>query len=173
MPKVYRFYRKSDIENMDNRLYKDFPVYAITDNKELANKFISTRNMNSFKVMKSKMTKEEYAKYANTTSTSELKEYSFVTRNNNNEWEKVKVVTTWYEREQVRDMVTGQFIELIEIQHSPEIFNRKIIDVLETLQYMQLHAIKKQYYEGEYEDSIPNLSYDELEMLLRYNSDTF
>lgn len=175
MPQIYRFYRISDLNDEVNKRYNNYPVYAFTDSKELANDFMKTRNMKKFKLVKSKLSKEEYTEYYNQNRTSALDVYKYLTilGDNGDDWKEIKMTTTWMEREVVSDKSRDSVMNELDGSANPELLKDKYITVLSKLQYMQLWAINQSYYEGDFEDSIPEILVDQLSLLLYINKDTF
>lgn len=175
MKKVYRFYRLSDIENENNKHWKDYPVYAFTNDKRLAKEFMKTRNMDVMRVVTSKMTNEQYVRYCNTFRSSELSENKYLTCTDfeKKKWRNVKVVTTWYENEKVSEIISDGLGTLFSQMMPPTLIKKELRQPLIDLQYIQQWASYQQVYDGEYEDYIPEIIIDGLMLLLSYFSDTF
>lgn len=190
--KVYRFYSKphEDLiaENDDLDIEDLYPLYAITDSKEYAKRFMEERNMDRFILRKSKMEKEEYVKYANSKNGCILDEYSCIHFPSKYEDEPidVKVLCTWFEREVLQTSLDDQLSEInedIDYDFFPFIINKKYLKALIKLEYISYWKIygEKSKWNGLYtkkeEDdlldySYPSVTYDELLMFIHINSGT-
>ena len=78
--KVWRFYKKP--ESKDN-VKQSYDLYALTNNKEYAEYFLNTRDINKFFVRCTKEDRETYVKMANDNRDCVLDEFELITRNVN------------------------------------------------------------------------------------------
>ena len=79
--KIWRFYLKPT--DNDNEK-KQYDLYEIKNNKEFANIFMQTRNMDRFYTRCTKEDKETYSRIANDNRDCVLEEFDIVTRHENN-----------------------------------------------------------------------------------------
>ena len=191
----YRFYkipdkkRKGELEQYDEYNLEDvYPLYAITNDKSLAEKFMSQRNMDRFLLFKTKMKRKDYAIYANRRRNTVLKEASLITAiNKGTKKEKminVKVVMTADEEIMITD---DPFIPCIANDESfwsyigsiicnTSIFKKKYKKALEYIFWKDHYKLYVQYFiqnldiDDEADDySVPNYYIDELGLFV----DTF
>ena len=191
----YRFYkipdkkRKGELEQYDEYNLEDvYPLYAITNDKSLAEKFMSQRNMDRFLLFKTKMKRKDYAIYANRRRNTVLKEASLITAiNKGTKKEKminVKVVMTADEEIMITD---DPFIPCIANDESfwsyigsiicnTSIFKKKYKKALEYIFWKDHYKLYVQYFiqnldiDDEADDySVPSYYIDELGLFV----DTF
>ena len=191
----YRFYkipdkkRKGELEQYNEYNLEDvYPLYAITNDKSLAEKFMSQRNMDRFLLFKTKMKRKDYAIYANRRRNTVLKEASLITAiNKGTKKEKminVKVVMTADEEIMITD---DPFIPCIANDESfwsyigsiicnTSIFKKKYKKALEYIFWKDHYKLYVQYFiqnldiDDEADDySVPNYYIDELGLFV----DTF
>ena len=180
--KVWRFYLKPE-KDSERRKYE---LYAITNKKDLAKKFMKERDMDKFIVKCSKTDKIEYAKFANDNLTLLLEMNTFITKTVDGDGKyrtkEVDVLTTEYECQSCdSDMVLMDIMTEDEWEIAPpyRIFKNKIIDSLRKLEYVSSYKLytnelNASMIDPEDDDySAPNLWVDELGVLLRTFGDTF
>ena len=98
--KITIFYKHNSLEDVD----RDAPsIYAYTADEELAEKFMSERNMDLFIKIKKKMSTSEYKKFNNACYKYRLEIRSMYTKDPNMYGKKqiVKVLSTWGELEKI------------------------------------------------------------------------
>ena len=191
----YRFYkipnkkRKGELVQYNEYNLEDvYPLYAITNDKTLAEKFMSQRNMDRFLLFKTKMKRKDYAIYANRRRNTVLKEASLITAiNKGTKKEKminVKVVMTEDEDMMITD---DPYIPCIANDESfwscigsiicnTSIFKKKYKKALEYIFWKDHYKLYVQYFiqnldiDDEADDySVPNYYIDELGLFV----DTF
>lgn len=191
----YRFYkipdkkRKGELEQYNEYNLEDvYPLYAITNDKTLAEKFMSQRNMDRFLLFKTKMKRKDYAIYANRRRNTVLKEASLITAiNKGTKKEKtinVKVVMTEDEDMMITD---DPYIPCIQnddgfwscigsIICNTSIFKKKYKKALEYIFWKDHYKLYVQYFiqnldiDDEADDySVPSYYIDELGLFV----DTF
>lgn len=191
----YRFYkipdkkRKGELEQYNEYNLEDvYPLYAITNDKALAEKFMSQRNMDRFLLFKTKMKRKDYAIYANRRRNTVLKEASLITAiNKGTKKEKminVKVVMTEDENMMITD---DPYIPCIQnddgfwscigsIICNTSIFKKKYKKALEYIFWKDHYKLYVQYFiqnldiDDEADDySVPSYYIDELGLFV----DTF
>ena len=178
--RVWRFYFKQ--ERADNK--NKYDLYAVTNNKKYAKKFMSERNMNLFIVKSSKVTKEEFLKFANDNRGALLDYYELVTKSidNNHKYThtKVKVLATEYEWQSCdSDTVLNDI--LIDNDWSGaisyKVYKDKIIKSLRVLEYVssyKLYNYTSTLIDPVDDDySAPDMWVDELGTFLRIFGSTF
>lgn len=187
MKTVYRFYTKPTdeaLQNNDDLAIEDkYPLYAFTNKKSLYKAFKETRDIkNSFILIKSEMTDEEYVEFANTSNGNMLSTYSFIHFPARYEDEPidVKIVCTWNEKEFVQAFLDDGMSEInedISYDTFPFIFQNKYIKTLSMLQYIgfwKMHGrpqvfrefIRDDEYEQYMDCSYPSVSFDELNVFI-------
>lgn len=160
----YRFYKipdkkKKDVLEQYNEynLEDVYPLYAITNDKTLVEKFMSQRNMDRFLLFKTKMKRKDYAIFANRRRNTVLKEASLMTSINKGtkkeEIINVKVVMTEDEDMMITD---DPYIPCIQnddefwthtgsIICNTSIFKKKYKKVLEYIFWKDFYKLYMQY----------------------------
>lgn len=188
--KVYRFYSKPNenlVEVNDDLDIEDlYPLYAITDKKEYAKRFMEERDMDKFIMRKSKMEKEEYVTYANMNNGCILNIYNYMHFPNKyvDGPEDVPILSTWFEKDIVQSHLDDQLSEInedMDYDFFPFILSKKYIKALEKLEFISFWKIygNKSKWDGLYTEeeenelldySYPSVTYDELAMFIHINS---
>ena len=168
--KIWRFYKKPK-KHSDKR---DYNLYAITNNKKLAEDFINTRNMKVFICKKSEEDKEDWLEYANENRGQVLDYYKLntftVDEDNQCTTKKVKIPITFFEYQNCdSDQCENVILDSSFWSEMPPypIFNSKVIDALRNLEFISTQRFVHGYMGMEESD---------LEPLLRYiddNSDSY
>lgn len=171
MATIYKFYKKSGDKSDDLKLKFKYPLYAITKDKKLAKKFMKSRDMNKFICRKHKISDEDYVKYINKHSILEIDEYEYygIEDRVTKDWEKVKIVSTWSEKENVEDLVNNSiFYEGDIFNNHYMLLNKKYIKCLETIMYNKFYDI----YTGNCVDyEYPDIMVDEVEIFINLYGD--
>ena len=165
--KVYKFFKIPDDDGDDIELDHKYILYAITNNKEYAERFKADRNMKKFicKVHKG-ITKEEYVDMCNQDRGSVLEIHELTTIFNNNHTfnnkERRKVLMTYTERQLVDEPST--ILDDESVWHSmpyPLIFKSKYFNMLESFQYVNYYKLM----------TCEHLPYELAELLSMLNDD--
>ena len=180
--KVWRFYLKPE-KNSERRKYE---LYAITNNKKFAEKFMKERDMDKFVMKCTKETKEEYAEFANNNLTLVLGMRTYLTKmldsNNNYRTKDVDILSTEYEEQSCdSDFITMDIMTEGEWEYAPpyNIYKNKIIKALRKLEYVSSYKLYRSEYDATFIDpndddySAPDLWIDELGIFLRTFGGTF
>ena len=178
--KVWRFYLRRENSESKNK----YELYAVTNNKKYAKKFMSERNMKLFQVKCSDIPKEEFLKFGNENRGCLLDYKEFITKkiNSKNEYTHttVKVLTTEYEWQSCdSDIVLNDI--LIDTDWTAavpyKIYKDKIIKSLRVLEYVssyKLYSYDSSLIDPEDDDySAPDMWVDELGTFLRIYGETF
>lgn len=146
--KVYKFFKIPDEnDDRDATLEQKYPLYAITNNKEMADRFKHDRNMKKFIYKKHKhVTKEEYAEMCNEDRGSVLELYEATTIFKNQHTRKnaikKKILMTFYERQMLEEI--DSYLDDESFWRSmpyPLIFKKKYVNMLEVFQYMTYYKL--------------------------------
>lgn len=186
--KVYKFFKIPSADDKDEKdLERKYTLYAMTNNKEYAERFKEERNMKKFicKIHKG-VDKEEYAEMCNTDRGSVLELKSLVTIFDNHtrkNSEEKKVLMTYFERQMIEEPNTLLDDELVwQSMPYPLIFKSKYISALKELQYITYYkimtceflsnklAMKLAKIEDDY--SAPTIIYDEVALFITLIQDT-
>lgn len=187
--KVYKFFKIPDIdENDDIDLERKYTLYAITNNKNYANRFKEDRDMKKF-ICKTHddIDKDEYAEMCNEDRGSVLGIYPLVTifdkvRIRENAVTK-EVLMTYSEKQLIDDAQTILDDEsLWQSMPYPLIFKSKYVSVLKALQYMTYYALMTCEYlpyefaqpihESNEDYSAPTLLHDEVALFIQMIQNT-
>ena len=187
--KVYKFFKipdENDVrDNID--LEQKYVLYAMTNNKEYAERFKEDRNMKKFiyKVY-SGVDKEEYAEMCNHDRGSVLELRSLVTIFDNHTMKnavKKKVLMTYWEYQ-----LMDQPNTILDDEESwksmpyPLIFKSKYVKMLEALQYVTYYKLmtceflpiqlirKLTEFDDDY--SAPSMAHDEVALFIAFIQDT-
>ena len=180
--KVWRFYLKPDAEIGR----KKYDLYALTNHKKFAKKFMKERDMDKFIVRCSKEEREEYVKFANSNLSYLLDMRPYITRTLDDEnryrTKTVDVLSTDYEFQTCdSDSILIDILGEGDWYSAPSyvIFKKKIIESLRTLEYISNYKLYASDYTNAVIDpddddySAPNIWIDELGVFLRTFGDTF
>ena len=185
MKTVYRFYSKPDKEILlnaeDLSLNDKYPLYAVTNNKEIAKDFQEKRNMNKFIMCKSEMDKQEMVQFINSNSGCLLEYRPFLHFKQRYRSDKkvkradqVKILCTWNEKETVQACLDDQYGESEGPTYNvfPFIFKSKYVYALRKLEYVSFWKLfgRPEIFgsfipQDDLDDmdySAPDVSYDEL-----------
>lgn len=181
----YRFYKIPKDDSHSKEYYEkyrldQYPIYALTNDKKLAEKFIKQRNMDRFICCKSKMDKEEYSILANRYRSTVLKEEELFTvvDKYTKEAEKmdIKVVMTYDEYISVcDDPVIPCFMNDVAFWALPgtvaahiSIFKKKFQKALDYVFWRDNYKLMAQYGIINLDDdySAPDYYVDELELFV-------
>lgn len=189
--KVYKFFKipsRHDRDNID--IEQKYVLYAITNNKEFANRFKEERNMKKFiyKVHDG-VSKEEYAEMCNEDRTAVLELYRLRTVLNNNHTlnnsEEREILMTYWEKQLIDEPPSLLEDEAYwKDMPYPLLFKNKYVDVLNTLQYISLYKLMASAYlpfeliqrlstTGDDDYSAPSFEYDNVAIFININEDTF
>ncbi len=176
--KIWKYYLKPEKET-DNPNYDiedRYPLYAITNNKKLAEKFKRSRNMKKFIETKAHVDKESYIEYINRNRSFKLVEYGLKTWFQHDKFDKdaiyeVDVVMTEMERSTVEDgLLEFEDISFWVNAPKPYMFEDKYVEALRTLEYIRSmkifgHATSFMDYDDKDSDySAPTMTKDELSL---------
>ena len=195
--KVYRWYSKISDEarevSRDLLALSDmYPLYALTDDKKLAKQFRAMRDMSKFFECVSKMTKEEYAEFANKNRDKVLEkiEYEHFKKRHPDgtvEMEPVIIISTRYEYE-IMDSAKESTLcpdeTGMEYFQHPELFKDEYLDALNKLEYLKCWAVFARADQlenihpvlddlGVDDYAAPSFLYDEFEIFFKVFGDTF
>lgn len=186
--KVYKFFKIPDKnEKHDIDIERKYVLYAITNNKEYAERFKDDRNMKKFICKTHKnITKEEYADMCNEDRSAVLEYRTLITifdnHTRNNIVEK-KVLMTYWEA-QLLDEPNSALDDdgLWRSMPYPLIFKSKYRDCLNILQYITFYKLMTAEYLpytlaeelSNYGDdySGPSISYDEVALFINIIRET-
>lgn len=192
--KCYKFYFRAP---QNNGTIGPWDLYAITNNNEIASNFMKQRNMKLCKVVKDKVDKSDYYKFADKHKMSILRQSSLTSivrhSNSKNGYELIEVpmVMTEYEIGGIEEVTENYTIASItgdpDEDHyiPPYIFKEKIQTALEELEYHKFFIHKMQCMPSyvlsqetqEYINcadayDMPNMIVDELSMFINIYSYT-
>lgn len=157
---------------MDLNINELYPLYAITDDKKLRNRFKEERKEEMFIEKKSKMTKEEYTKFVNKNAGSVLSLYEYK-HGVKGKCVNIEVLSTWFEREVVDDqseLIVTQWLEACKgrIHAIPYIFKDEYQQALRDLMYIQFFRLA-----GGFDKIREYLTDEEMEECDTYDMDRF
>lgn len=182
--KLYRFYKKPDKNNNNENarhISDKYPLYALTNKKQLALVFKQTRDMTKFVETVTDIHRDEFIDYAGKHRGKVLDNFEFVTRDTNEKLTSydvtsMKIVCTLAEKQNVDDEVeSGMASSYSPYLFEAGVFKEKYRDALEVISFLSLYSI---YYSSrdnfQYEDDVevPNWSYDETEMFVNMYAET-
>ena len=132
--KVYLFYKDKSNDEI---------LYAVTNNKKYAKKFMNERNMKNFRIEIEDMNKDEYASYCNSNEhrSAVLSTYKLATvkdgEHTSSNFYFKKVIMSYWEHQIIDDFSTSSFNETYEFigMPIPIIFKDKYIRCLKFLEY--------------------------------------
>lgn len=181
--KLWKFYKVPD----EDEVNKEYPLYAVTNEKDIAKEFKETRNMEKFIVQVSKdEPKNAIADFINSNYEMLLKRRDFTTgviaKNGKFDLRTAKIVCTDYEYvsicenpEILIDIAREEFWYNIL---PPYIFKKKVLEALRVLEYhlwYKLYTVEfNQLIDPSDDDySAPDAQVDELACFIRFFGDTF
>ena len=185
--KSWRFYKVPNDEvlkdcQMNKMSLRDtYRLYALTNKKELAKKFMEQRDMSRF-IVKSDHAFDEleaYSTYANRHRSTVLEEYDLTTRSEENKQKKISLVITYGERQEIEEpnvfLFTEEFwndIFVPTILFKPEY--QKALELYTALAKMYAPDLCIRYGIPEELDdyAVPGYTYDEVNLFLRVYGDT-
>ena len=178
--KIWRFYKLPE----DKNAKQSYDLYAITNRKEFAKAFMETRDMNKFYLRCTKEDRETYTEYANKNLDHILDYRALVTKDKlkNGFYGKksITVLCTNFEYQIAtnEDSVPGCFLDEMYWTYEapkPTIFNEKIIEALNTLEYNRTfkiyNSVKLSPEEDDY--SAPDYWIDEFMVFITTFKDIF
>lgn len=138
--KIWRFYKKPKKDSTK----RDYELYAITNNKKMAEEFIATRNMDLFLMKKSKEDKEDWIDFANENRGAVLDYYKLLTSSEDTDEDvittrQVKTLLTYFEWQNcdTDQMDPPELQPEFWINMPPyPIFNDELIEALRNLEYL-------------------------------------
>lgn len=185
---LYRFYKKPDDNNEEEdniqglTLEDRYPLYALTNEKSIAKKFMHERNMKKFILRKDKISSKEYKEYANSDSNRRavLTFHKLTTVMNKYEPDQVlkEVLVLMTENEYVYTTNCqfgiddeGWWVDVISLINI-EVLKPKIYKSLKALSFISFY----QMYAGldiDDEDAFTSMIHDELAIFVSLFGDTF
>lgn len=145
--KLYKFFKKpnkdlSKIPNAEFSIQQKYPLYAITQDKDLAKAFIKTRNMDLFLYKVDDVSKESIDDIVNAKRNRMIQEYEFNTKVHRHTSEEkdlyIKVVMTESEIDLVMEYGdSGEIMNIIQDWIPIEIFEDDVYDALQQLLYIK------------------------------------
>lgn len=195
--KLYKFYKNPSDDVLENArdlsIQDKYPLYAFTNDKKLAKKFMQTRNMKKFIKRVSDIDKNEYVEFANNNRGQMLETYaydrfvSYTSDPSERRMEKIQILTTWEEREMTSvsaDDGVNDLTEYVNYNFLPFIFQKKYLNALDTLEFIthwKYLGVPEKYSEfitpdenEKYMDfSSPNISVDEFALYILLYGDTY
>lgn len=189
--KVWRFYVDSTTirpELLPKDSDRGYTLYAFTNHKDMAKKFMSDRNMDNFKVVTSDMSKTEYIEFANGDSNNNFV-LDYRTYNTKCEdgplydIEKVELLTTMWEylncvddgfgTNNIAVMNGGWWDEM----PAPNLYDKSLLKHLDVLRYSKLYSlilgVSLDSYDEDDDYSSPDVYVDELSLFISLFIDTF
>jgi len=186
--KIYKFFKIPDEDDNNGCLEERYPLYAITNNKDLANRFKHDRNMKKFICKTHKhITKEEYAEMCNEDRGSVLELYEAITIFKNQHTKKnstkTNILITYYERQMIEEMDSYLADESFWRQMPyPLIFKNRYVKMLDVFQYLTYYKLMTAEYlpyrwakklSNEDDDySAPSIVFDDVAKFISIISDT-
>ena len=133
--KYWLYFLKNDDGTIDTE------PYAYTDNKDMAKRFEIERNMNKFKKVKRKLTREEINFLAYEFQTGYMEDVDLdVYDKSTMEWHEIHYVMTGNEKLTVGNLSLSSFDDLYTCcMYNPKIFNDKIKNALYIIHYNQIY----------------------------------
>lgn len=183
------YYINKDMLNKDGVYETGYDLLAFTNNKEYALMFIETRDASKFIIRKHKVTKEEYAEYANEHLGKKLDLYKVSIRDNGKHTTEgvipVDILMTYDEHAYIDE--PAFIVEdpgFWDGAAFPFVFKDKYIKALDGLEYIKLFKFFKNMFDmdpvytqflNEKEDDYeaPDFTLDPLALLLDVSNDTF
>lgn len=185
--KTWRFYKIPQDEILEEcqmtkmSLHDTYRLYALTNKKDLAKKFMEQRDMSRF-IVKSDHAFEEledYSTYANRHRSTVLEEYTLKTKSDNGKRKKIDLVVTYMERQEIEEPNIFFFTEEFwnEIFVPTRIFKsgyQKALEFYTALAKMYAPDLCIRYgIPDDLDDyAVPGYSYDEVNVFLRVFGDT-
>lgn len=180
--RIWRFYKKPD--NQDD-VRKRYDLYAITNNKDYATHFMSTRNMNNFYTRCTKEDRETYTKVANDNRNCVLDEFELITRDTDGNGivthTKIPMIMTFFEYQCINGdefscpVMSEEWWVATVFPHYSN-YKKKVIKALRTLEYVSNYKIFNLAFDMEESDddySAPDLWVDELGAFINIFNATF
>lgn len=170
---------------------KEYPLYAWTEDKKLANEFKKFRDMNVLKESVVDISKNEFHETMNTFSDQRITIGYFKTKNPITErYSNIKIPTTWDEQKLVAFAMDSIVIDMKSAIEDifPEVYNVEIQKALYHLGYFMFyqwlyqnmyiyiplhHKFDHYVYEDVITDMKECISYDEYEVLMKLRGNTF
>ena len=181
--KLYLFYRKNpdEYDNLNS-------IYAYTEDKEYADKFIEDRNMDMFIYKKQNVSKSEFKDIKSKYWKYQLKEGSFYTFTNSEIREKVivTIICTWAEESSIQINGDKMWQEYSRNLFDCKAFKSEYIRALEKLLFVKFYTFYNLKYdvyadyfynpyvnaysaeELIYDDFSNSFTYDELKLFIRF-----
>lgn len=180
----------------------DWVLYAYTTDKDVKKYFEETRNLKRFRRIKSKMSKKEYRSFKQDSVMDELttEEYLYFTHDIGEDGKRIPLYTTIAltrnEQETLSTVMDGGFLlDISDHIICPAIFKKKYYKALKILQYVAAYRYwaceqvegertfkkimtmmneKEERLYGEADPhTIPEIDYDEVELILSIFGSTF
>ena len=180
--RIWRFYLKPE-KNSERKKYE---LYAITNNKVYAKKFMEERDMNKFIHKTSKEPKEAYIEFANNNLSLVLGMHKYATKTINEKKEFnttiIEVLSTEYEHQCCdSDTVMIDILDQGEWNYAPpyNIYKKKILKALYKLEYVSSYKVYRLDFDNSFIDpkdddySAPNIWIDEFGLFVRTFGGTF
>lgn len=197
--KIYKFYKSPSKEVLQQEHVRElsiedkYPLYAITNKKDAAKEFRSSRNMDKFIEIRTEIEdKSEWVEFANKHAGSILQYYEYETlesyTNDEPKVKRVEILSTWEERE-----YTSQYTDEFMLPFMQQIMGHVITPfavkgeyqkALEKLQYINvwkwMTGVERSQHIMSYDEceeygdySPPNFRIDEFQAYLYLFSSTF
>jgi hypothetical protein len=191
--KLFKFYKipSEDVDTNGMHITDKYPLYAFTNDKNLAKKFEKERRKDLFiKIVDKGLSREEYAQFAINNRGSDLKIQKLVTSSNKNTnkqvIKKIPILLTQNEYVSCNEpmlliMDESWWIDVTEcVLANPYVFNNEIREALRILQYNVSFKVNNQdirlmdIIDEEDDDySAPEIEIDEVEIFIKLYGDTF
>lgn len=153
----------------------NYDIYAFTDNKEIAENFIKTRNMNKFYLKKMKLNREERNNLIKNNLNSELSFMEGTTRTRKYKVTSFKIAVTKHEKLFCNNDETIYIHEYLYrfVWGEPSILKDKYINALSTLGFIQMHEMIVDGDMDSWSDTVSRMHPDHFNMILSHVKDLF
>lgn len=170
--RVWKFFKKpKEGEEIPDsvKLEDKYPLYAMTNDEQLAEDFKRIHNMHRFvvRVMKG-VSREEYKRYGNTFRSTILKYAKLMTQDEGRrtyiEVPMTEMEDTNIQEPYIESFNDENFWDLIPI--NPGLFGKKYIQALKTIQFLKMYSVTQGIPLDDDEDdySVPEIIVDELHL---------
>lgn len=160
--KIWRFYKVSEVDNKPE-------LYGITGIKEFAKSFLELRDMSKFKLVKGKMSRDDFGRFVEQNRSIYIDSYRFITSGKNKngiiEATTIDIPIPTSESETVKeeyDMLFGEF-DYMDWNNifALDMFNEKVLKALLRLGYYTAFRYNCRYIDTDDEEMV----YDKIDQM--------
>lgn len=167
--KIWKFYKKpSDMNDSSFKSLSDkYPLYAITNNKKMMEKFLELRDRDKFIMRVDSIDSDDYAIFANMNRSTVMGQYRLSTVKKNKTI-KIDLIMTSLEYNEVCEAGITLLDSMIDWSRTvtPKILKEKYLQTLNNMGYTEVYNMynDRDLDSGSY--STPYISFDELNIFL-------